>query len=387
MIRDTTLAALREAQTWTGALVEALSDYDYRHQFHPGLSPLGWHVGHCAYTEAYWLREAVLGDEQSTAPVRDLYVPERIEKPLRGPRLPPLPELLRWSRALQAEDLALLGSPPQAMAQHPLLRDEYLPWFLVQHYGQHFETMQMILAQRNACAPVPADVAPGHFEARAPERQWVTLAEGRYTIGSEDTRAPYDNELPRHQVSVGPLRLASRPVCNAEYLGFIEADGYDRRELWSAAGWDWNRARCPRHPGHWRPAPGGGWYGVDGSGQRALTADAPASGISHYEAAAFARWAGASLPHEYEWEAARRAGILSDAGQVWEWCANPFHPYTGFRAFPYEGYSTPWFDRSHYTLRGGSRYTQAAVQRPGFRNFYTADCRYLFAGLRLAYRD
>ncbi|OYV77845.1 MAG: hypothetical protein B7Z66_02305 [Chromatiales bacterium 21-64-14] len=385
MIRETTLAALQEAQALTGALVESLSDHDYRHQFHPGLSPLGWHVGHCAYTESYWLREVILSDDRSTAALHDLYVPERIPKPLRGPRLPPLPQLLRWTHDLQRENLALLRSPPRAMAQHRLLRNEYLPWFLIQHYSQHFETMQMILAQRSGQTPPSGKLAPGHFAARTIAARAVALTKGDYIIGSDGSPAAYDNELPSHRVTVGPVCMAPRLISNAEYLGFIDADGYRRPELWSAEGWRWLGEQPLRHPEYWRASADGGWYGVDGAGYHDLSADAPVCGISRHEAVAFARWAGARLPHEYEWETAQRAGILADAGAAWEWCANPFHPYPGFKAFPYEGYSTPWFDQDHYTLRGGSRYTQAPIRRPSFRNFYTPDCRYLFAGLRLAF--
>lgn len=186
---------------------------------------------------------------------------------------------------------------------------------------------------------------------------------------------------------VGPVRLARRPATNAEFLGFMEDGGYRRAELWEPEGWRRRGAEGLAHPGHWREAPDGGWYEIAGPGERALETDAPVRGLSRYEAHAFAVWAGGRLPHEYEWEAAARAGLLEGVGDAWEWCANPFHPYPGFRAFPYERYSTPWFDGRHYTLRGAGPHTRDAVRRPGFRNFYVPETRYLFAGVRPAYDD
>ena len=125
--------------------------------------------------------------------------------------------------------------------------------------------------------------------------------------------------------------------------------------------------------------------GIGLNGPYELAADTAVHGINHYEASACAAWAGARLPHEYQWEAAHRSRQLDDVGRAWEWCANSFHPYNGFSAFPYEGYSTPWFDGTHYSLRGASLHTRPELRRASFRNFYTAEKRHIFAGLRLVY--
>jgi iron(II)-dependent oxidoreductase len=122
-------------------------------------------------------------------------------------------------------------------------------------------------------------------------------------------------------------------------------------------------------------------------GHYPLSADQPVAGISHYEARAFAAWAGARLAHEYQWEVAQRLGLLEQTGRVWEWCENRFHPYPGFRPFPYPEYSQPWFDGRHYSLRGGSVHTRPAVRRASFRNFFEADKRHIFAGLRLVFPE
>ena len=108
-------------------------------------------------------------------------------------------------------------------------------------------------------------------------------------------------------------------------------------------------------------------------------------GISFHEAQAFSHWARARLPHEHEWEAAVKSEQLHNTGQVWEWCANTFHPYQGFSAFPYDEYSKPWFDDNHYVLRGASRHTRPEIRRASFRNFFNPDKRHIFAGLRLVF--
>jgi len=116
----------------------------------------------------------------------------------------------------------------------------------------------------------------------------------------------------------------------------------------------------------------------------------PVWGINYHEAQAFANWASlhhgqTRLPHEYEWEAAKQSDCLKITGQVWEWCQNSFHPYVNFRAFPYDGYSMPYFDASHFVMKGASRYTENVIQRNSFRNYYQADKRHQFAGCRLVF--
>jgi iron(II)-dependent oxidoreductase len=174
-------------------------------------------------------------------------------------------------------------------------------------------------------------------------------------------------------------------VSNAEYLAFMEDGGYRRQALWSDAGWQW-RARLSRpQPEHWCRDAAGDWLQLTPGDALPLPADGSLIGSSYFEAEAYATWAGGRLPHEYEWEAAAAQGLLQGVGTVWEWCGNRFHPYPGFRAFPYEGYSVPWFDGGHHVLRGGSSYTQPCLRRATFRNFYTADKRHIFAGCRVAF--
>ncbi len=376
----TALAQLAATQAALRALIAPLPATLLSRQPHPDLSPLGWHIGHCVVIEIFWIREQLLGQAGAAAPWKRLYFPDLSVKQARGAALPGKNELLDWAVRAQAENLALLSE--RGSGEHFLLEDAYLPRFLTRHHAQHLETMRMGLAQfalqqhRQALPELEPHVSEPSTQST------VELAEGSYAVGQD--RRIFDNEGPAREVRLLGCRLGLRPVSNAEYLGFMEADGYRRPELWSPAGQTWLAASGARAPAFWRKADRH-WYQVTPEGPQPLCAAEPVCGLSGFEAEAFARWAGGRLPHEYEWEAAARQGLMEQVGHVWEWCSNRFHPYPGFRAFPYERYSLPWFDGAHYALRGGSRYTEPCIRYPSFRNFYTRDKRHVFAGCRLAY--
>jgi iron(II)-dependent oxidoreductase len=372
---------LRAVQQQLCALVEDLDEEGYRAQFHDELSPLGWHLGHCAFIENYWLREIVCGDHRLTRSDANYFIPAGSLKPQRGPALPPKEQLLNDVRDWQCENLRMLDElPAQA---HALMRDDYLTLFLLQHHCQHLETMHLALTQR-AVRRCQDDFAPPPPLVPAPlNRSFCTVASGTHRIGGKHPEA-FDNELPAHDVHCAAFKIATHPVSNAEYLAFVDDGGYQTRDYWTDAGWQWSERTGAKHPDHWRQNTRGSWFGVGLQGAHALAPEAPVYGISYHEARAFAAWAGARLPHEYEWEIACRAELLKATGRVWEWCDNAFHPYPGFAAFPYDEYSRPWFDNAHYSLRGGSVYTQPEIRRASFRNFYTADKRHVLAGLRLA---
>lgn len=359
------LAMLSEHHDATVAVARSFSDTALRSQYHPLLSPLGWHIGHCSFIETLWVQATLLGRAGEVNRWQALYQPDMAYKPGRGQRLPERDALAAWCAERHAENMAVLTDPPSRLRAHPLLHDDYLPRFLIQHYAQHLETMDYVRAQRD-----PED-RPVSTPAAEPE--WVALPPGRYTIGAAGPEA-YDNERDAHCVPLGGARLARSPVSNRDFERFMADGGYERRALWDDAGWQWRLRNRIERPGYW----------PSDSELRRSRGDAAVQGLSHFEATAYARWAGARLPHEYEWEAAHRRGLLAGVGGAWEWCANPFHPYPGFLPFPYEGYSTPWFDGRHFVLRGASPATRPSVRRPSFRNFYTRDVRHAFSGLRLA---
>lgn len=357
-------------------MLDGLSPAAQRAQSHAELSPMLWHVGHVFFMETYWLAERVFGDRTITDAWRDLYVPEVCAKDERSRRLPDADTLRAWARHVSTRNDACWRAA--ADHDHPLLENGYLAAFLRQHYAQHLETMRLARTQLALTHAPPA--VPSAIEPAAPDTRLYRVEACTVAIGSEDIAA-YDNEQPAFSVDLGAFEIAPRCVTNAQWLGFMQAGGYARPALWDGPGWAWRAAEQVTHPQHWR-AIGADWAiprDVD-----TQLADAPVHGIGWYEARAFARYAGLRLPREIEWETARRRDVLADPQQVWQWCDDAFHPYPGFRAFPYDGYSRPWFDGDHFVARGASVHTEIDVRRPGFRNFYPPTHRHVFAGLRLA---
>lgn len=371
------------------ALLDGLTGLDeatLRAQRHDALSCLGWHIGHCAFIEALWADEILLGGNTLTRDFHGLYLPERSPKGHRGDRLPELEALVAWVTAVQNNTRRLLADPPSRSLRPDLLADDYLAWFLAQHHAQHLETMQMVrcaaLRAKLPLAPVTA-AAREAMICEPPDWRWCAIGEGDYVLGL-DHAAAYDNEQPPRRVRLRGQRIAATPVSCGQFAAFMADDGYHRAELWSEPGWRWRETHHIETPHDWHWDDELGWQTVQADGQRDMDWQAPVSGVSWYEAAAFTRWAGAALPHEYLWEAADRQGLLEGQRQVWEWCSNRFHPYPGFRAHPYDNYSLSWFDGAHYVLRGGSRHTLPPIARPSFRNYYQPWHRHIFAGLRLA---
>ena len=372
--------------TLHGRLINQFSLYsenDLRTQYHPDLSQLGWHLAHIAFIEQYWLREVVLGDDSSTKDFHQYYFPELSARTERGGLL----DIADFERLQYhfSDAEKLWTELSRIQYEHPLLKNDYLGWFLIQHAEQHYEIMHMVLHQRAINTVPETRYTAGQFNALDPALPALFIAEGEYEMGSDDVLA-CDNEQPVHVATLPAFLIAEKPVTNAEYLGFMQQDAYQRPEFWSDQGWQWKLQSRSIAPDHWRQDGRGNWYSLSLDGPTDIKANEAVFGLSWYEADAFARYAACRLPHEFEWEAAMKADsmLLKSTGQAWEWCANTFFPYTGFQAFPYERYSTPWFDNKHYMLKGAGPMTGNSVRQPSFRNFYNPDKRHIFAGLRLA---
>ena len=383
MSNNNYLADLRDQQETLLNVVSSIGEANINRQFHPELSPLGWHLGHCVYTESFWIRETVLQQAALDETLTQLYIPELSIKAERSGSLPNPGDLVDWALSCQAENLDLLSGLEASNNPHELMQDNYLAFFLCQHYAQHIETACYVKTQAQLQDGNNYE-AQGELKAASLDPGFVKPAKTTTRIGESNPLRHYDNECGQFDIELEEFEIASRPVSNAEYLQFIVDGGYEREELWNEKAWSWRKKNQLEVPQHWLRDSNGNIYGVGADGPHELPSDGPVTGVSWHEARAFARWADARLPHEYEWELAKRQSLLNGVGELWEWCNNELHPYPGFVAFPYDGYSLPWFDGTHFALRGHSQYTQDIIKRDSFRNFYQADKRHFPAGLRLA---
>ena len=379
------LKELQALQNEATSLVNLVSEENYHEQFHPDLSPIGWHLGHCIYTETYWIKEELLGQQTIDDSLKSLYVPELSHKASRGSVLPEKTELLKWAEHTQTNNRILLEQEIVNKNPHHLLENNYLLHFLIQHYSQHLETMAMVLTEMQLKKIESSLTVDKNLISKEIKPETKTIDAGFYSIGSNNKNLSYDNERPEHDVKLNHFKVESHPVSNSQYQNFINDDAYSEKKYWSDEGWQWINSTQFKHPHHWRLGNNSFYYGVNYEGMYELNENDPVYGLSYYEAEAFANWSNARLPHEHEWEVAKLKNLLQQDSLVWEWCNNSFYPYENFSAYPYEGYSVPYFDGKHYVLRGGSRNSKDRIKHASFRNYYTADKRHIFAGLRLVY--
>jgi ergothioneine biosynthesis protein EgtB len=402
----------RAVRALSEAIAEPLSDADATLQPMPDASPAKWHLAHTSwFFETFVLRDHVEGyrifDPRWAYLFNSYYEGEgeRHPRPRRGMlSRPGLDEILAYRTHVDAAVEAALPRLPEAART--------LVELGLNHEQQHQELMLMDV--QAAFAENPLGPALWDSPAPAPAAMpsaiaWVEGRVGETEIGHSGAAFAFDCEGPRHPVLLHPHRLADRLVANAEWLGFIEDGGYARPELWMADGWAWvceNRIEAPLY---WRRRDDGGWsrFGLDG--EQPLAPAEPVVHVSWYEADAFARWAGARLPREEEWEVAASAldpgagtqfdgpglvrprpaaagqGLRQMFGDVWEWTMSAYSPYPGFR--PAEGAVGEYngkFMCNQFVLRGGSCATPRGHLRPSYRNFFYPHQRWMFAGLRLA---
>ena len=281
------------------------------------------------------------------------------------------------------------------------------------HEQQHQELIATDIKYafaRNPLYPAWCDLPAASREAAQPLR-WLPFEERIATIGADnDGRYCFDNELPRHREVVEAFELASRPITCGEYLAFIDDGGYENADLWLSDGWAWLGESGVRAPLYWYRDDRGGWRLYTLGGTRPVDPHETLAHVSFYEAWAFARWAGARLPTEAEWEVA--ATQLDDShgpfaetgrfhpaaaapsaehsaaslfGNVWEWTASSYGPYPGFKAPPGAvGEYNGKFMANQIVLRGGSCATPRAHVRATYRNFFYPPDRWQFSGIRLA---
>ncbi len=380
----------------------------------PEASPVKWHLAHTTWFFETFLLVPFLPHYRPFRPefaflFNSYYeaVGPRWPRPRRGLLSRPTAVEVYQYRAYVDEQMARLFRTSDIEGRPDLAAVVMLG---IQHEQQHQELIVTDLKHAwaaNPLRPVYREATPESGEP--PPGVWLSFPEGLAWIGHDGSGFAFDNESPRSRVFLRGFRLANRLATNAEYLAFMNDGGYDRPDLWLSDGWAARQAGGWTAPLYWEEH-AGEWSVVTLSGQRPLAPAEPVCHVSYYEADAFARWAGARLPTEAEWETAATAlpltGHFQEGGRfhpaavpaqedhgplyqlygdVWQWTASPYVGYPGYR--PVAGALGEYngkFMCNQLVLRGASCATPRSHARLTYRNFFPPDARWQFSGLRLA---
>ncbi|KNZ33069.1 MAG: hypothetical protein AD742_08500 [Methylibium sp. NZG] len=410
----------------TLALAAPLTAEDCQLQSMPDASPTKWHLAHVTWFFETFVLERFEAERfrPFDARFRVLFnsyyqgVGEQHPRAQRGLiSRPTLDEVKRYRAQVDERIHAVLATHPRAHADDDTLQQ--LVTLGLHHEQQHQELLLTDIKHALSFNPGHAAYAKRWPMARVQPQplQWIAHAAGMIELGhdaAQDGAFCFDNETPRHPTYTAPFEIASRPVSYGEYLAFMSDGGYTRPELWLAMGWDWVRSSQRRAPLYWIERDGA-WLNHTLQGLVEIDPHTPVCHLNYFEADAYARWAGARLPTEAEWEhAARRLGAAAptnprnnfahlgafhplpqaDAahsapvqmfGDVWEWTQSNYNPYPGYRPLPGAvGEYNGKFMCNQFVLRGGSCATPAGQVRAGYRNFFPPDAQWQFSGLRLA---
>ena len=423
------LVRYNEVRQATLQLCRPLSPEDLMVQSSPEASPVKWHLAHTSwFFETFLLREFVAAYQPFHPDFHWLFnsyynsLGEMPEKKLRASfSRPPLDAILAYRAHVDAAMATLLQFPLEDEAARRTLLG-------LHHEQQHQELIATDVKHAlftNPLHPAYLEAGPNpQPETIAPPLDWIAFNPGLTEIGLTPNPTPdhaaasteigtfaFDNETPRHPVYLAPFALANRPVTCAEYLAFIDQNGYNRPELWLAEGWSTMRAEGWQAPLYWQrnSETKSGWsvYTLHGFQSLEDLSETPVCHLSLFEADAYARWAGHRLPTEFEWEHAASTqpiqgnlletgnlhptpalpheGLQQLFGDVWEWTQSGYTGYPGYKPLPGAlGEYNGKFMSSQVILRGGSCVTPATHIRPTYRNFFSPATRWQFTGLRLA---
>jgi len=400
----------------TLALCEPLLIEDYGVQAMADVSPPKWHLAHTTWFFEEFLLKPYLPNWQPFHPQFGFLFNSYYEqigpfysRPHRGfLARPAVNEIRRYREHVDrivADTLDWL-----AEAHHPeFIRRLELG---LNHEQQHQELLLTDIKYNffvNPLKPIYLPSTINMISRPAEANDWLAHEGGMVQIGHSEESFAFDNESPRHMVYLQPFRIAKRLVTNGEFLDFIEDWGYRRPELWLSEGWHTIQERGWEAPLYWEHTDGA-WHEFTLHGSRPIDTAAAVCHVSYYEADAYARWLGYSLPSEEEWETAagdipvhgnlREQGLMHPGaapdgdqiqqifGDAWEWTHSAYSAYPGFRTSSGAlGEYNGKFMCNQYVLRGGSCVTPSSHIRSSYRNFFTAADRWQFTGIRLAERD
>jgi ergothioneine biosynthesis protein EgtB len=418
--RQQLIAAYQQVRRFSEQLCQPLTPEDHVIQTATEVSPAKWHLAHMS-----WFFERFILQQHATGytPFHPQYYylfnsyynavgPKhcRAERGLIS--RPTVSEVHEYRQHVDAQMVQLIE---QSDDEH-LARLQPLVTLGLNHEQQHQELLLTDIKHifsSNPLMPAYVEAVYGEHAEPAPA-SWIGFDEGVYEVGlpPDTPQFCFDNETPRHRVFLEPFQIASRPVSNGEFMRFIEDGGYQRHELWLSEGWATVHEQGWQHPIYWYkdPEQRDRWMHYTHGGPQPVDPAEPVCHLSLFEADAFARWAGARLPSEFEWEIAARAlpveGNFADRGRyhpepmaddttqqalsrmfgdVWEWTGSQYRPYPGYQ--PLAGAIGEYngkFMCNQFVLRGGACSTSRSHMRLTYRNFFGPADRWQFTGLRLA---
>jgi iron(II)-dependent oxidoreductase len=415
--RAAALDALESARVRTLALTD-FDEFELTHQHSPLMSPLVWDLAHIGQQEEYFLLQRLSWSSAANPifrpEVASLY--DAFTHPRASRITLPLLDAAASRRHLEQVRSRVLdvlaGSDP--LADDPgATGGPFVTALVAQHELQHVETMLATHQLRDGVPLLSGGPLPAGRSVRGGLADSVLIPAGPARIGADAAQSPssLDNERPQHTVQLPAFRLGRVPVTAGEWLEFSADGGYAESRWWSPKGWAHRTREQLSAPLFWSRDGSGGWVRKRFGVTEPVALDEPVQHIDFYEAEAFARWAGARLPTEFEWEKAAAGaapgnlggaalrpapvgaypegashyGVEQLLGDVWEWTSSPLTPWPGFEPMIYDNYSAPFFGSDYRVLRGGSWATDAFAVRTTFRNWDLPIRRQIFSGLRLAW--
>ena len=415
----------REVRGQTEKLARPLSAEDCQLQSMPDASPAKWHLAHLTwFFETFILEKFEKNFKPFDASFRVLFnsyyngVGDKHPRQQRGLiSRPSLQQVMSYRAGVDERVQDVIGHI-QADASDPASSDLLqLITLGLNHEQQHQELLLTDIKHALSLNPESPAYA-GHWPLAGISPQplrWLSFAGGLQQHGFDpdtDGSFAFDNEMPRHKIWLDPFEIGSQLVTNGQMIAFIADGGYRRPELWLSMGWDWVTASAARLPMYWQ-GHRDNYRNFTLQGLVEVDPNTPASHLNYFEADAYARWAGARLPTEFEWEFAARAVLTAQGlegnfvestayhpiplrqhnpaqpaqmfGDVWEWTQSNYNPYPGYK--PWEGLVGEYngkFMCNQLVLRGGSCATPQSHARASYRNFFPPEAQWQFSGLRLA---
>ncbi|WP_395086693.1 ergothioneine biosynthesis protein EgtB [Gracilimonas sp.] len=411
--RDELIQKFKKVRAFTEEITDPLKIEDYVVQVTENASPAKWHLAHTTWFFETFLLEKELEDYDPIHPqysylFNSYYLQTGVPhcRARRGNiSRPTVKQVFEYRKSINEHVVNLVKNAADK---------QYEKWGPIIEIGIHHEQQHQELLMtdlkymfsQNPLNPVYKKVDRPKAKS-VPEISWVDFEEGVYMVGHEGDGFGYDNEFPRHKTYIHDFELANRLVTNGEYLEFMEAGTYNEPKWWLDEGFSTIRDEEWKAPLHWRKVDGE-WYQFTLSGLEKIDPNDPVTHVSYFEADAYARWKGYRLPTEQEWEVAaellqvegnfadagylqptalqsEQAGLQQMFGEVWQWTQSSYAPYPGYEPLPGAlGEYNGKFMCNQYVLRGGSCATSKSHFRKTYRNFFHANERWQFTGIRLA---